>query len=304
MAPLLRRLLAAEQRAFLHRDRRGWMEHLARTRAFLGAGLAAADAARPVLILGAGAGLEVPWGQAPKDSWGWDADPWSRARTGLRHLRWPAWIFEDLTGGLEALEQAARRCTREPWAEGRARPRERACARLAGLLPSLGAEGTALGSWIARYRPGVVLSANVMGQFGVVAQRLLEEILGPWPWVEDPEELDPLGEALDQWIARSLRAHLTRLAATPGSLRLVFDRGVVHGGDGLALGAWTDAWEEQLLGRGRLEVEDPLCGVDPVAELRLRDPVREVLKRERWLWPVAPGQTHVVEAVALGPPVL
>lgn len=296
MAHPLRRLLAAEQRAFLHRDRRAWGEHLARVRTFLGEGLAAADPARPVLVLGAGPGLEVPWDRAPRGTWGWDADPWSRLRTALRHRRWPPWVFEDFTGGLEALAAAAQRCVRQPWAKGQPRPRERALARLAGLMPSLPVDGRGLEAWIGAHRPGLILSANVLGQVGVVAQRMLQGILGPWPCLEDPEAEDPFAEALDAWIARAVAAHLARLAASGAALCLVYDRGVVHGGADLALGDWAEPWPEQILGRGRAEVEDPLCGVDPLAALDGRPPLR----RERWLWPVAPGQTHLVEAVATG----
>jgi len=299
MPHTLQRLLADEQRAFLHRDRRAWIAHLERVRAFLGEGLAEADPSRPVLILGAGSGLEVPWKLAPRATWGWDADPWSRIRTAMRHHRWPPWVFEDLTGGLSALEAAAQRSLREPWAKGHVRPRERALSRLAGLMPSLGVEAATLGTWIETHRPGLILSANVMGQFGVVAQRLLESVLGPCPWVADPEAPDPLGEALDAWIARTVRAHLARLAASSAPLRLVYDRGVIHGGADLALGAWNEAWMEQIEGAGQAEVEDPLCGVDPRVELITAD--RALHRQERWLWPVAEGQTHLVEAIALGP---
>jgi hypothetical protein len=252
-----------------------------------------------VLILGAGSGLEVPWDLAPEQTWGWDADPWSRLRTALRHRRWPAWVFGDLTGGLAALEAAAARCLREPWAKGHLRPRQRALARLAGLMPSLEADGADLGAWIESHQPGAILSANVMGQFGVVAQRLIEGILGPWPWVEDPEAPDPFGEALDAWIARAVRVHLERLAGSSAALRLVYDRGVIHGGSDLALGGWRELWTEQVEGLGRAEVEDPLCGVDPLAEFTRRGRIPD--RRERWLWPVAAGQTHLVEAIALGP---
>lgn len=302
MSPAFSRLLAAEQRSFLHRNRRAWTEHLARVRTFLGEGLAQADPARPVLILGAGSGLEVPWKLGPKDCRGWDADPWSRLRTALRHRRWPPWVFDDLTGGLAGLEAAARRARHEPWGQGLTRPRDRALLRLAGLLPSLGAEGGALGAWIAQAGPGLIVSANVMGQFGVVAQRLIEGILGPCPWVEDPEAPDPFGEALDAWIAKAVRAHLARLAESSAALRLVYDRGVLHGGSSLVLGSWREAWTEQVEGLGRAEVEDPLCGVDPLAEFASRG--RPIHRKERWLWPVAEGQTHLVEAIALGSPTM
>lgn len=107
-------LLAREQRAFLGRDRRAWDSHLAQVRSFLGAGLARADRGRPVWVLGAGSGLEVPWAIAPPGAAGWDADPWSRLRTFLRHRRWPRWEFTDLTGAMAGLDDLARRCAREP----------------------------------------------------------------------------------------------------------------------------------------------------------------------------------------------
>ncbi|MFN7959400.1 MAG: hypothetical protein U0P46_13890 [Holophagaceae bacterium] len=65
MSKPLSRLLRREQWAFLARDRSAWGEHLGRVRGFLGEGLQAADPDRPVLILGAGPGLEVPWALAP-----------------------------------------------------------------------------------------------------------------------------------------------------------------------------------------------------------------------------------------------
>ena len=168
MSKPLSRLLRREQWAFLARDRSAWGEHLERVRAFLGEGLQAADPARPVLILGAGSGLEIPWALAPRDTTGWDADPWSRAWTTLRHHRWAPWVFADLTGGLAELEATARRAARETWT-GRGRDPEVAALRLAGLLPSLQPNPKSLRAWIEAHRPGTILVANVMGQFGVVA---------------------------------------------------------------------------------------------------------------------------------------
>ena len=287
-------LLAREQRAFLARDRRGWQEHLAKVRGFLGQGLAQADRSRPALVLGAGSGLEVPWAIAPPGTTGWDADPWSRARTCLRHRRWPPWEFGDMTGGLTELEALAHRCSRESWGRQRARPRAAARSRFLGLLPSLNPDPAALAAWIAAHRPTTILSANVLGQFGAVAQQLLGRHLGSW-WEEPfpPEDLD---EALESWIGRILRAQLALLARSGAALWLVYDRGVVHGTQALSLGPWTDPWPGQIQGRGHAELEDALAGLDVGAELAALG--RPVHHRERWLWPLAPGQVHVVEALA------
>jgi hypothetical protein len=297
MAGIFAHTLAREQRAFLGRDREAWGDHLARTRAFLGEGLARADRGRPVLVLGAGSGLEVPWEIAPSGTIGWDADPWSRTRTFLRHRRWPAWVFDDFTGAMTELDTLADRCAREPWGARRVRPRDRARTRFLGLLRSLDTRPTALESWISGNRPGTVLSANVMGQFGAVAQALLGRHLGAW-WDEafPPEEL---GEALEGWIARVLRAHLAALGRSSAELWLVYDRGVVHGGLQLSLGPWKDPWPQQINGLGHAELEDPLAGIDVIGELQHHG--RKILRQERWLWPLAPGQMHLVEAVAAEP---
>jgi len=132
-----------------------------------------------------------------------------------------------------------------------------------------------------------------MGQFGAVAQDLLGAHLGAW-WAEPfpPEELT---DALEGWLVRVLRAQLATLARSGAELWLVYDRGVVHGGEAIALGPWREPWPEQLLGLGHAELEDPLAGVDVLAELE-RQGCR-VDRKERWLWPVAPGQLHMVEAV-------
>ncbi|MBI4912701.1 MAG: hypothetical protein HY823_08180 [Acidobacteria bacterium] len=297
----LRRLLAGEQRGFLARDRENWGDHLSRVRAFLGAGLAASGC-RPALILGAGAGLEIPWAAAPRGTMGWDADPWSRAWTLLRHHRWAPWCFEDLTGGLADLDDLARRCLRQPWGRGLERPRDRAIRRLAALLASARPWPRHLELRLAELRPGAVLSANVLGQLGVVAQRLLEFHLGPWPWILFPRGEDPVSEALEEWIAHAVRAQLKVLAASAAPLWLIHDRAVIHGSQDVSLGPLREPWEEQLEGGGSAELEDALAGVDVRAELQLAAPGRELLRHERWLWPVAPGQLHLVEAVALGPP--
>jgi hypothetical protein len=283
--------LAREQSAFLGRNRRDWNGHLESIRTFLGEGLRAGHG--PALILGAGSGLEVPWALAPAGSTGWDADPWSRVRTCLRHRRWPAWVFQDLTGGMAQLAATAYRATKQPWS-GRTIHPERAARRCAGLLDSLNPEPAALRAWIRQQRPGLILAANVMGQFGVLAQRIVEDAFAPASaWVADPELPDPLETALAAWTQRAVRAFLAALADSGAELWLVHDRGVVFGQEPVALGPVTDSWLRQLQAPGPLEITDPLCGVDVLAAF----PGRELDRLQRWLWPVAPGQLHVMEAL-------
>ena len=296
MSKSLSRLLRAEQFAFLARDRALWSGHLDRVRAFLGEGLQSADPGRPVLVLGAGAGLEVPWALAPPGTIGWDADPWSRARTAWRHHRWPAWVFADMTGGLAELEATARRAAREPWS-GRWRNPESAARRLAGLLASLQAEPEALRAWLAVNRPGSILVANVMGQFGVVAEKLVENTFGRSPWEQDPEREDPLAEAMEAWTARAILGFLGVLGESGAELWLVHDRAVVFSESSLDLGPWEAAWSSQLRWEGpRLEASDPLAGVDVPGVLLASG--YSLAQRERWLWPVAAGQRHLMEALA------
>ncbi|HEX9010258.1 MAG TPA: hypothetical protein VF804_07820 [Holophagaceae bacterium] len=300
MSKPLSRLLRREQRAFLARDRAGWETHLARVRTFLGEGLQAADPTRPVLVLGAGTGLEVPWALAPPLAEGWDADPWSRARTWLRHLRWVPWTFEDVTGGLAELEATVRRALGEPWSQRRRDPRA-AARRLAGLLPSLRPHPAALAAWIEEHRPGTILAANLMGQFGVVAEGLVEACFAPAsPWEADPEREDPLAEALEGWTVEAVTAFLEALARSGAELWLVHDRAVVFSGGRLELGPWADAWADQLrTSAPPLEVRDALAGVDAKALLAGRGAV--VGHAERWLWDLAPGQRHLVEAIRARP---
>jgi len=295
MSKSLSRLLRREQFAFLARDKRAWKEHLARVRAFLGEGLQAADPGRPVLVLGAGTGLEVPWALAPPQTTGWDADPWSRVGTALRHQRWAPWVFEDLTGGLAALEALAHRAVAEPWS-GRQRSPGAAARRLAGLLPSLHPEPAALRAWITERQPGTILVANVMGQFGVVAERLVETTFGWTPWEPHPERPDPLAEALETWTQRALTAFLGALRNSGADLWLVHDRAVVFSGGDLVLGPWEQDWMSQVRSNGApIEASDALAGVDVAQVLQGEglDPERNA----RWLWPLAPGQRHVIEAL-------
>ena len=297
MPKSLSRLLRREQFAFLARDRSAWGDHLDRVRAFLGEGLQSADPGRPLLILGAGPGLEVPWALAPPGTTAWDGDPWSRVWTALRHHRWPAWVFEDLTGGLVQLEATCRRAVVEPWS-GRRREQAIAKQRLAGLLPSLQPDPGPLRAWIETHRPGTILAANVMGQFGVVADTVVEAAFGGPPWDPDPEREDPLAEALAGWTARAIEAFLQVLCESGADLWRVHDRAVVFGEGPLALGPWEEAWPRQLRVEGpSLEASDALAGLDPVTVLGGR--ALESARRDRWIWPVAPGQRHLIEALAV-----
>ncbi len=297
MSKALSRLLKREQFALLARDKGAWGEHLAKVRAFLGEGLQTADPARPVLILGAGSGLEVPWELAPPRTTGWDADPWSRVWTVLRHHRPVPWVFDDLTGGLADLEALTRRAVVEPWS-GRRRPQEAAARRLAGLLPSLQPNPKALSAWIAKHRPATILAANVMGQFGVVAERLVEAVFGGAPWETDPERVDPLAEALEAWTQRAIGAFLEVLRGSKADLWLVHDRAVVFSGGVLDLGPWTEEWSRQVRPDGTpLEASDALAGIEVLSVLLA--PGQEAFRKERWLWPVAAGQRHLVEALAI-----
>ena len=295
MSKPLSRLLRREQFAFLARDRSAWGDHLDRVRAFLGQGLQSADPMRPVLILGAGSGLEVPWALAPPGTTGWDGDPWSRLWTALRHHGWPPWSFEDLTGGMAELDATTRRAVLEPWS-GHRREREVAKRRLAGLLPSLQPDPGALRVWIKAHQPGTILVANVMGQFGVVAEKVVEAVFGGPPWDLDPEREEPLADALAAWTTRALKAFLLVLRESGADLWLVHDRAVVFGGGSLALGPWEDAWASQLGSEGApIETSDALAGVDVLS--CLLEGGLDLAEKERWLWPVAPGQRHLIEAL-------
>jgi hypothetical protein len=241
--------------------------------------------------------LEVPWDRAPKGTVGWDADPLSRMGTLLRHHRWAEWVFEDLTGAFEPMWDMAARSVRRPWNGRRVDP-EMAAKRLAGLLPSLQPEGAPLRQWIRMHRPGLILSANVMGQFGPVAQALLRRAFHPLvPFQEDPEAPDPLAEALEGFIAKAVQAHLAVLAESGAELALVYDRAVIHGDVEPTLGPFTEAWPAQLRSAVPLEVSDPLSGIAPEQALQ----GLETKGCERWLWPVGEGQLHLVEARRLSP---
>jgi hypothetical protein len=282
-------LLSREQRSFLGRSRRGWAPHLARARTFLGEGLEAG----PALVLGAGSGLEVPWERARAGTVGWDADPWSRIRTFLRHRVWPEWVFGDLTGGMAELQRIAWRTARQPWS-GRPRATFTAIRRLAGLLGDLRPDAGPLEAWIQARHPERILAANVMGQFGVVARRAVERAFAPLdPWGPGEVE-DPLDKALGIWTARTVVSFLAVLERSGAELWLVHDRGVVFGETGL--GPLREPWTAQLQAPGPLEADDPLCGVDVLQAFQ----GREVDRHQRWLWRIAPAQVHVVEALRVG----
>ncbi|MDP2876380.1 MAG: hypothetical protein Q8O00_09365 [Holophaga sp.] len=292
----LQQFLAREQWAFLARDRREWGIHLTHIREFLGEGLERADPKRPVLILGAGSGLEIPWRQAPPKTIGWDADPSSRIRTLLRHGRLAPWNYGDITGGFASLQSAAQRCVKESWS-GRRRPVEIARLRLAAILPTLPANPVALRQWIQHHRPGSILAANFMGQLAPLAQDILELSFAPhWPWEKDPESNDPLGEALERWTERQVDSLLKELAESGAELWLVHDRAVMEANPTLRLGPFTPDWRLQLKGTDHLEAWDPLCRVDVLAALKNHP----LLHQSRWLWPLGPGQLHLTEALAFG----
>lgn len=294
----LHRHLLLEQRAFLGRDRRAWGDHLLRARAWLGEGLATAPKGRPCLVLGAGCGLEVPWALAPETTWGWDADPLSRVGTLLRHRRWAPWVYGDFTGGLREVAQAARRCAHHDWRDRRRDPVVGA-RKLAGLLPSFVPSAAPLKAWVADHRPGAILAANVLGQLGPVAQSLIRRAFHPVnPFEMSDEASDLLAEALEVWTAAAVGSVLQALAESGVELCLLHDRGIAWGeAEPRPLGPWRDPWMAQLP-MGHWEVSDALGDVEVGARFEGTHVVRA---RERWWWPVAEGQLHLVEAWRLTP---
>jgi hypothetical protein len=166
-----------------------------------------------------------------------------------------------------------------------------------GLLPSLAPDAGPLRKWIAGHRPGTILAANVMGQFGVVAERLVERLFGMAPWGTDPEVVDPLAEAMEAWTRRAILAFLEALGSEGADLWLVHDRAVVFSAGRLELGPWEESWTRQVKVGEALEVSDPLAGLEIQALIAAGR--GNLVRQERWLWPVAPGQRHVVEALAV-----
>jgi hypothetical protein len=155
-----------------------------------------------------------------------------------------------------------------------------------------------LRTWIGRHQPGTILVANVMGQFGVVAEKVLEEALGGPPWDLDPEREEPLAEALTAWTARAIKAFLLVLVESGSDLWLVHDRAVVFGEGPLTLSSWRNDWSKQVCSDGLpLEASDALAGLD-IPSL-LSEGGLELAEKERWFWPVAPGQRHLIEALVV-----
>jgi hypothetical protein len=293
----LKRLFAAEQISFLRRSRKHWGRHLGQAREFFGAALQNADPSRKALILGAGWGLEIPWRHAPKGTAGWDADPLSRLGTFLRHLRWAPWIFEDITGALKELNRVSRRVQ---MVEGTYiyRPAEVSAKRLAGLLPSVSPKLKPLENWLRDNEPSTIICANMLGQIKPVAYKIVEKAFGKRsPWIDDQDLEDPLQDALDAWSAKTAKAILAVLRTSGSNLCLLHDRGVIHQDTDLALGEWADPWTKQLRSSdSSLEASDPMPGVDVLEELKALN----CLNKARWIWPLGPGQIHVVEALEFG----
>lgn len=290
----LSKFLAREQRAFLGRSRRTWGNHLRLARTFFGEALEGADPARPVLILGAGSGLEIPWSRAPRRTVGWDADPWSRLLTLVRHRRFPEWIFGDFTGALADFEATLTRAQVVP-GRGHRRDPWKTVERLASLLPSLSPRPRALAAWLEKHRPGTVILANVLGQIGVLAQRMVETALGEVdPWDEDRPESQRLMVALDAWTSRTLEAVLHEVEASGAEVWTLHDRAVIWGSASVSLGPLQEDWKAQLQSREILEVSDPLCGF----ELGSVFAGRSRLRMDRWFWFLAQGQLHLMEALA------
>ncbi|MCL1894226.1 MAG: hypothetical protein FWG02_08345 [Holophagaceae bacterium] len=294
----LNRLFALEQLAFLRRPRKHWNTHLNLAREFIATALKTADPSRPILILGAGWGLEIPWRLAPKSTVGWDADPWSRLGTFFRHFRWAPWVFKDITGTFQELARVSRRVQT---IEGRLvrRPVPVAAKRLAGLLPSVIPSPMALETWIQNKQPSTIICANILGQIKPMASKIIEVAFKPnSPWVIDPELPDSLNDALDVWVARVLKCILGIFQKSGSNLYLLHDRGVIHQDADLALGEWEDSWIEQIKSiEKHLEASDPLSGVDMLVELNKFT----CHSKKRWIWPLGSKQIHIVEALVLRP---
>jgi hypothetical protein len=139
-----------------------------------------------------------------------------------------------------------------------------------------------------------------MGQFGVVAERVVETVFGCAPWERDPERADPLAEALDDWTRRTVTAFLGALQESAADLWLVHDRAVVFSGGALELGPWDDAWSNQIRSmEAPLEASDALAGVN--VPHTLEGSRLTLVRKDRWIWPVAPRQRHLVESLHLRP---
>jgi hypothetical protein len=151
-------------------------------------------------------------------------------------------------------------------------------------------------------RPGAIVAANVLGQLGPVGQALIQRAFRPVNPFELPDEAtDVLAEALDLWTAAAVRAVLQVLAESGAEVCLLHDRGVAWGdAEPRPLGPWRDPWMAQLP-LGHWEVSDALGDVEVGASF---EGTHEVRARERWWWPVGPGQLHLVEAWRFAPQAL
>lgn len=287
-----------EQLAFLRRDRALWHPHFDKIRTFFGMGLARASQG-PVLILGAGTGLEIPWNMAPRETWGWDADPWSRFGTALRHRRLAPWVKGDITGVLEEFERLVQRALRESWS-GKRRNLGSATCRLKALLESAEARPVQFQRWIEDHQPKTILAANFMGQITHLLQSRVEKAWAPInPWQSDFDCPDPLLEAVDAFGARVIAALLEALKESGAELWMVHDRAILERlTPDACLGPFDPDWRQQLGAAMpaplHLEAYDPLAGVD-VWDVFAG---RTCLKSERWLWPVGVGQVHLMEGLA------
>ena len=204
-------------------------------------------------------------------------------------------MFQDLTGGLDELAALAWRTARQPWS-GRVRATRAATRRLAGLVGRPGSAARAAPDLDRPAPPGDHPGGQRHGPVrggGPAAGGA--RFQGRPPWTPDPELPDPLEQALQAWTARAVRAWLAALLESGADLWLIHDRGVVYGSAPVGLGPLEPDWTAQLRADEPLEVSDPLCGVDLVREIQARTPTRH----QRWLWPVAPGQTHVMEAMRI-----
>jgi hypothetical protein len=203
-------------------------------------------------------------------------------------------VFDDVTGGFQELRATVGRAITLPGGDRRRSP-ERSARRLAGLLPFLQPGARPLRDWIQTHQPGTILVANVLGQLGCIAERLVEVAFRPaLPWPLDPEVPDPLAEALDAWTVKAIGAVCEALHESGAALWLLHDRAVVHRDAPVALGPLEDPWTRQLHSEVPLDVSDPLLGLD----LRQNFSERRETSFDRWLWPVAPGQLHLMEALA------
>ena len=133
---------------------------------------------------------------------------------------------------------------------------------------------------------------------GAWGEHLVEAVFGRAPWEIDPERVDPLAEALEAWTHRAISAFLEVLRESDADLWLVHDRAVVFSGGALDLGPWVDDWSGQVRPEGTpIEASDALARIDALSVLLA--PGQEAYRKERWLWTVAAGQRHLVEALAI-----